>query len=193
MLRIRLQRLGKKKQPSYRFVISERTKDTQGRALEIVGHYNPIAQPKIIEMKVDRIKYWLSMGAQPSNTVNNILVKEGVIEGKKAKSVTITKKRQGKLDEKQKEAEEKKKAKAEAKKEAEVAAKAEAEAKKEADAAAKVAEAEAKKAEVKEEVKEEKVEEKKEEVTKEVPKVEEKVEEKKEEIKTEEKKEEAAK
>ncbi len=99
MLTIRLQRMGKKKAPTYRLVISEKARDTQAKSLEILGHYNPTQQPKVLELKVDKIKHYLSQGAQMSNTVHNILVKEGIIESKKKmKSVTITTKRREKID-----------------------------------------------------------------------------------------------
>ena len=164
MLRIRLQRIGKKKQPVYRFIVSEKTKDTQAGSLEILGQYNPVLKEKLINMNSERIKHWISVGAQPSATVNNILINAGIIEGKKQKSVTITNKRKAKLDKKKEEVEEKKKAAKEAK-EAEAVAKKEAEAvaKKEAEEAkaAEIAKAEEAKAEKKEEVKEEKVEEEK--------------------------------
>lgn len=110
MLCIRLQRLGKKKQPIYRLIVSDKHKDTQAKSIEIVGSYNPITQPKQIELKKDRIEYWLSVGAQPSPTVHNLFLKEGLVKGKKEKSVFISKKRATKLS---------------AKKEAEKSAKAE--------------------------------------------------------------------
>jgi small subunit ribosomal protein S16 len=100
MLMIRLQRIGKKKSPSYRFVVSEKARDTQGKALEILGRYNPVANPKIIELNEERIKHWLSKGAQTSESVNNLLINQGVIEGGKKKSVRITIKRQKKIDDK---------------------------------------------------------------------------------------------
>ena len=121
MLAIRFQRIGRKKSPSYRLVISENARDTQGRALEILGHYNPVANPKIVELKTDRIKHWLDLGAQASESVNNLLVREGVVEGTKQKSVTISKKRQGKIDVKKTAVEEAKKAKEAAAAEARVA------------------------------------------------------------------------
>jgi len=173
MLRIRLQRIGKKKQPVYRFIVSEKTKDTQAGSLEILGQYNPVLKEKLINVNAERIKHWIAMGAQPSATVNNILINAGVIEGKKQKSVTITNKRKAKLDKKKEEEVEKKKAAKEVK-EAEAVAKKEAEEAKAAEAAKA------------EEVKEEAVEEKKEE-PKEEPK-EEKAEEVKEEKVEEEKK-----
>jgi len=125
---IRLQRIGRKKSPVYRFVINEKARDTQARNLEILGQYNPTRSPKVLEMKTDRITYWLGKGAQMSNTVHNLLVKEGIVAGDKKKSVRITIKRQGKLDQK-------KAAEAEAKKAAEEAIKAAEEAKKAAKAA----------------------------------------------------------
>ncbi len=139
MLCIRLQRLGKKKQPVYRFIVSDKHKDTQAKSIEILGTYNAISQPKQLELKKDRIEYWLSVGAQPSPTVHNILLKEGLVKGKKSKAVAISKKRAVKLDAK-KGAE---KAKAEAAVAAAAEAKAAAEEKAKADAEAAKAAAEA--------------------------------------------------
>jgi small subunit ribosomal protein S16 len=130
MLRIRLQRMGRKKAPSYRVIVSERTKDPYAGGIEILGHYNPIAQPKILELKADRIQHWIANGAQPSETVHNLLVREGIISGDKQKSVKISQKRQKKLTAKQAEAEAAKVAAAEKKKAAEESEKAAAEAKK---------------------------------------------------------------
>lgn len=142
MLRIRFQRVGRKKHPVFRIIVSERTKDTQAGSLELLGTIDPVSKTKII--KADRIKEWMSKGAQPTASVHNMLVSEGIIEGNKQSVVTITKKRQGKLEEKRAAEEEKKKAAAEAKaaKEAEEKAAKEAEAKaaKEAEEAAKAAE-----------------------------------------------------
>ena len=111
MLTIRLQRIGKRKNPTYRLIVSEKARDTQYNSLEILGNYNPIQIPKVLELKADRIKYWISKGAQTSNTVNNILVREGIIEGKKRKSVTITNKRKAKIGAKKAELVEKENAK----------------------------------------------------------------------------------
>lgn len=96
MLTIRLSRVGKKKRPTYRIIVLEKRKDPWGDYLELVGNYNP--HSKEINLKVDRIKYWISKGAQPSNTVNNLLIKEGVIEGSKKLSVKISKKRKAKKE-----------------------------------------------------------------------------------------------
>jgi len=97
MLTIRLQRMGKTKRPSYRFIVSENHRDTQAGSLEILGYYNPVEKDKTLQLNKDRVEYWLSVGAQASATVHNILVKEGIVKGKKEKSVYLSKKRQGKL------------------------------------------------------------------------------------------------
>lgn len=112
---IRLQRVGKKKSPSYRVIVNEKARDTYAPSLEILGHYDPTQNPKVLELKADRIKYWISVGAQCSNTVHNLLLKEGIVEGDKKKSVSVTNKRQSKIDEK-------KAAEKDAQKEAEAAA-----------------------------------------------------------------------
>jgi len=106
MLAIRLQRVGRKKQPLYRVVVSENTKDMYGNHLEILGQYNPHKKEAVL--KEDRIKHWLSVGAQASASASNLLIKEGLLEGKKKKSVAISKKRSAKKE--AKEAENKKSA-----------------------------------------------------------------------------------
>lgn len=97
MLMIRLQRVGKKKQPSYRLIVSDKRKDTQAGSLEILGHYNPLANPKVIKIDAERVKYWLSVGAQPSDTVHNMLVRQEIIAGKKRRVVTISNTRKAKM------------------------------------------------------------------------------------------------
>ncbi len=69
MVRIRLRRMGKTKQPSYRVVVADSRAPRDGRFIEIIGHYNPIRQPKVLEIKHDRARYWLSVGASPSDSV----------------------------------------------------------------------------------------------------------------------------
>lgn len=118
MLAIRFQRTGRTKQPFYRVVVSEKTKDTQGKHLEILGSYNP--RSKELSVKADKIKHWISKGAQASASVFNLLVKEGILEGKKMKSVSISKARTAKKVEAQKK-EADLKAKEEAKKQEELA------------------------------------------------------------------------
>ena len=103
MLKIRLARVGKKKKPVYRLVVSEHTKDMYGDHLENLGQYNP--HTKEVVLKNDRTEHWLKVGAQPSETVANLLTEQGVIkQDKKAKAVAISKKRQTKLGAKAEEA-----------------------------------------------------------------------------------------
>ena len=91
MLTIRLSRVGKKNKPMYRLVISEKAHDPYGRALEILGSYNPYT--KDLKAKEDRIKYWISKGSQTSPSVNNLWIEKGVIEGKKVKASKVGKKK----------------------------------------------------------------------------------------------------
>jgi small subunit ribosomal protein S16 len=82
MLKIRLQRIGRKNDPSFRVVLTDSKNSTKsGRFLEILGTYNPKAGEKILQG--DRIKHWISVGAQLSDTMHNFLVHDKIIEGKK--------------------------------------------------------------------------------------------------------------
>lgn len=82
MLKIRLQRTGRTNDPSYRLIVVEHTEPAQtGKFAERVGTYNPRTKERVLD--ADRIKYWISKGAQPSGTVHNMLISAGVIEGKK--------------------------------------------------------------------------------------------------------------
>jgi small subunit ribosomal protein S16 len=93
MLKIKLSRIGKKNKPMYRLIISEQARDPYGNSLEILGSYNP--HTKELKTKPDRIKYWLSQGAQMTPTINNLLVEQKIIEGEKVKaSKAKTKKKQ---------------------------------------------------------------------------------------------------
>jgi small subunit ribosomal protein S16 len=80
MLRIRLSRTGKKRQPSYRVVVADVDARRDGRIVERLGHYNPLVDP--IEYKIDegRALYWLSVGAQPSDAVRRLLEKQGTYD-----------------------------------------------------------------------------------------------------------------
>lgn len=97
MLTIRLIRTGKKNAPSFRIVLIEKkAAPKSGKFLEILGNYNPrlsAQQGKEIDLKEDRIKYWLSQGVQTSETVHNLLITKGVIKGDKIKkNIKIKKK-----------------------------------------------------------------------------------------------------
>ena len=83
MLMIRLARVGKTKKAYFRLIISEKTKDTHGDYLEVLGSINPHTNPSQATLKTDRIKYWLGQGAKASPTVHNMLVDNGVIGGEK--------------------------------------------------------------------------------------------------------------
>ena len=80
MLVIRLNRFGKRNQAQFRVVLQEKTKAPGHRHVEMLGSHNP--HSKVTILKKDRILYWIGQGAQPSDRVHNMLVKEGVIEGK---------------------------------------------------------------------------------------------------------------
>ena len=75
MLMIRLARFGSKKKPTYRVVVIEKDRARDSRAVEIVGNYNPVAQPTVVNLKHDRIKHWIKNGAQPSDTVKRLIEK----------------------------------------------------------------------------------------------------------------------
>ena len=73
MVRIRLRRVGRKKQPSYRIVVADARSPRDGRYIEVIGFYNPRTQPTTMSVKEDRALYWLNSGAQPSEPVERIL------------------------------------------------------------------------------------------------------------------------
>lgn len=93
MLAIRLTRIGKKNQPSYRVVLAEKTSPVKGKFIEILGNYNPRLKTKAL--KAERIQYWISKGAQASATVHNLLVSEKIISGPKVKAWSPKKKEAG--------------------------------------------------------------------------------------------------
>lgn len=99
---IRLSRVGKKKQPSYRLIVSEKTKDPWGDALEFLGFYNPRTEPATVNLKKERIQHWLSKGAQTSATVHNLLVNEKILTGPKVKASKIKKSKKEALAAKEK-------------------------------------------------------------------------------------------
>jgi small subunit ribosomal protein S16 len=92
MLRIKLSRRGKKKQPVYRIIVTERAKDPWGDYLENVGTWNPRTTPNTLTLKEDRVKHWLSVGAKPTDTVHNLLVDAGMITTKKVRASNLGRK-----------------------------------------------------------------------------------------------------
>ena len=80
-VKMRLTRIGKKKTPFYRVVIADARAPRDGRFVEEIGYYNPMVQPAEININVERAKYWLDCGAQPTDTTRVLLKKTGVIEG----------------------------------------------------------------------------------------------------------------
>ena len=82
MLKIRLQRIGRKNDAHFRIIVTEHQhKVKTGKFTELVGNYNVKKGESVIE--ADRVKHWISMGAQPTDTVHNMLVAKGIVEGKK--------------------------------------------------------------------------------------------------------------
>ncbi len=79
MVAMRLTRIGSKKRPYYRIVVIEKKRAQNGRFLEILGQYNPLTNPAHVEVNEDRARYWLSKGAQPSDTVRSILHKREIV------------------------------------------------------------------------------------------------------------------
>lgn len=94
MLAIRLSPVGKKGQKYFRVIVSEKTKDVFGDYIELLGSYNPHPSSPEVNLKVDRIKHWLSQGAQASPTVHNLLIDQKIIEDKKVTSWKPKKKSQ---------------------------------------------------------------------------------------------------
>lgn len=79
-VKIRLKRMGSKKCPFYRIVVADSRSPRDGRFIETVGTYNPLTEPEQVTLKEEAIMNWLSNGAQPSDTVRNILSKQGVMK-----------------------------------------------------------------------------------------------------------------
>ena len=79
-VKIRLKRMGSKKRPFYRIVVADSRSPRDGRFIETVGTYNPLTEPEQVTLKEEAIMNWLSNGAKPSDTVRNILSKQGVMK-----------------------------------------------------------------------------------------------------------------
>lgn len=89
MLVIRYQRVGRKNDPAYRLVVGEKRSKPKSGGIELLGSFHP--KTKEVILKNDRILYWLSQGAKASDTVHNLLIKKGVIKGKKINLVKVKK------------------------------------------------------------------------------------------------------
>ncbi len=80
MVKIRLRRMGAKKQPTYRFVVTDARSPRDGRFIEILGHYNPRTEPKTVVVDDEKVKAWLAKGAQPSDPVRRLFAERGLCE-----------------------------------------------------------------------------------------------------------------
>ncbi|MFN3698648.1 MAG: 30S ribosomal protein S16 [Dictyoglomus sp.] len=78
MVKIRLTRIGAKNKPAYRIIAIDSREPRDGKHLEILGFYDPKTDPATVQLKEDRILYWLSQGAQPTDTVLSLLKKYGI-------------------------------------------------------------------------------------------------------------------
>lgn len=88
MVKIRLTRMGDKKNPFYRVVVADSRSPRDGKFIDVVGTYNPLTDPAELKLDNEKIKTWLANGAQPTDTVKALLAKEGIIESFKAPAKT---------------------------------------------------------------------------------------------------------
>ena len=79
MVKIRLKRMGMKKKPFYRLVVTDSRSPRDGRFIEEIGYYNPMTEPATLKFNEERAKYWVATGAQPTDTVRALLKKGGVL------------------------------------------------------------------------------------------------------------------
>ncbi len=79
-VRIRCQRFGRKKRPFYRIIAADKDAPRDGRFIEILGYYDPLPNPSVIKFNKERLKYWLSVGAKPSNTVAKLIENTKALE-----------------------------------------------------------------------------------------------------------------
>ena len=80
MVKIRLKRVGAKKQPFYRVVVADSRSPRNGRFIEEIGYYNPLTNPAEVKIDAEKAKKWISNGAQPTETVKSLLKKSGIID-----------------------------------------------------------------------------------------------------------------
>ena len=79
MIKLRLRRMGAKKRPSYRIVAAESKFQRDGRFIEVIGLYDPLTDPATIRINEERARHWLSVGAQPTDTVRDLFVRAGLM------------------------------------------------------------------------------------------------------------------
>lgn len=84
MIKLRLRRMGAKKRPHYRIVATEHSSPRDGRIIESIGHYHPIPDPPVIKVDLERARHWISVGAQPSDTVAGLIRKAEAAENEAA-------------------------------------------------------------------------------------------------------------
>ncbi len=84
MIKLRLRRMGAKKRPSYRIVVADSRTKRDGRIVEQIGFYDPLTEPATLKVNEERAAYWLSVGAQPTETVHILLRNQGLIPDDKA-------------------------------------------------------------------------------------------------------------
>ena len=96
MVKMRLFRMGDKKNPIYRVVVVDSRKAATGEYIECVGHYRPTCDPVELTMDVEKAKKWLANGVQPTETVKNLLVKVGALEKSEKLSPSKTKTKKSK-------------------------------------------------------------------------------------------------
>jgi small subunit ribosomal protein S16 len=82
-VRIRLTRVGMKKQPTYRVVVADSRSARDSRAIETIGHYNPRTEPIEVNIDADKAKAWLAKGAKPSDTVERLFKNAGILPAEK--------------------------------------------------------------------------------------------------------------
>ena len=84
MVKIRLRRMGAKKNPFYRIVVADSQSPRDGKCIEEIGTYDPLASPSVIKVNAERALYWIKNGAQPTDTVRALLKKAGALESKES-------------------------------------------------------------------------------------------------------------
>ena len=87
-VRIRLKRMGAKKRPFYRIIVADARAPRDGRFIETLGTYNPLLEPSEVRLREDRVRLWLTRGAQPSDPVRDILKRQGLLGSASAAAVS---------------------------------------------------------------------------------------------------------